>query len=133
LSANANKSSLTSIVAIIFLIGISAGVYLDKLPEISIVIYIGASLITFLLYGFDKSAAKRGGWRTKESTLHLFSLIGGWPGAMIAQQKFNHKTTKESFRSEFWFTVILNCVAFFWFSSPGNVEKTINFIEKYLM
>jgi len=39
--------------------------------------YLGVSLLTYLIYAFDKTAAKDGAWRTKESTLHWFSLAGG--------------------------------------------------------
>ena len=131
-SSNSTKFTILSFCAVSYVIGISVGVYLGKLPNFSIPLYLGVSLITFLAYGIDKSKAKRGGWRTKESTLHLLSVLGGWSGAILAQQKFNHKTTKVSFRFEFWFTVILNCVGFFWFTSFGGVEKTINFFNKYL-
>jgi uncharacterized membrane protein YsdA (DUF1294 family)/cold shock CspA family protein len=131
-SSSLSKFTVLSFCAVCYVIGISVAVYLGKLPKLSIPLYLGFSLITFLAYGIDKSKAKRGGWRTKESTLHLFSILGGWPGAILAQQKFHHKTTKVSFRFEFWFTVILNCVGFFWFTSFGGVEKTINFLSKYL-
>jgi uncharacterized membrane protein YsdA (DUF1294 family)/cold shock CspA family protein len=131
-SSNSIKFTFLSFFALSYVIGISVGVYLGKLPKLSIPLYLGASLIAFIAYGIDKSKAKHGGWRTKESTLHLFSVLGGWPGAILAQQKFHHKTTKVSFRFEFWFTVILNCVGFFWFTSPGGVDKTINFLNKYI-
>jgi uncharacterized membrane protein YsdA (DUF1294 family)/cold shock CspA family protein len=133
-SSSSKTTSLTffTLVACAFLAGISIAAYLGKIPKISVPLYFGASVITFFAYGIDKSAAKQGGWRTKESTLHLLSLVGGWPGAMLAQKKFNHKTTKESFRVEFWFTVILNCGGFVWFTSPNSVERTFEFIEKYL-
>ncbi|SCX80603.1 cold shock and DUF1294 domain-containing protein [Desulfoluna spongiiphila] len=131
-SPQSTKLTVFSAFAFIYVVGISIGVQLGKLPKFSIPLYLGASIVTFLAYGIDKSKAKNGRWRTQESTLHFFSVIGGWPGALIAQQKFNHKTTKESFRFEFWFTVVLNCAGFFWFTSPGALEKTINSLEKIL-
>ncbi|CAG36796.1 cold shock and DUF1294 domain-containing protein [Desulfotalea psychrophila] len=131
-STHTKKLTFTIYCAFLYVIGIAVGVYLGKLPKVSIYLYLGASFITFLAYGIDKSKAKQGGWRTQESTLHLFSIVGGWPGALLAQQKFNHKTTKESFRSEFWGTVVMNCVGFFWFTSPGALEKTIHFLDKFL-
>ncbi|MCP5079858.1 MAG: DUF1294 domain-containing protein, partial [Psychromonas sp.] len=77
----------------------------------------------FIMYAVDKSAAKRGAWRTQESTLHLLSVVGGWPGALVAQQKFRHKTRKLSFQMIFWVTVLLNCVAFIWlFTSTGTAS-----------
>ena len=131
-SYSPHRLTIFSFLAFVYVVGISMGVLLGKLPKVSIPWYLGASIITFLAYGIDKSKAKNGRWRTQESTLHLFSVVGGWPGAILAQQKFNHKTTKGSFRSEFWFTVVLNCVAFFWFASPGALEKTMNFLGKLL-
>jgi uncharacterized membrane protein YsdA (DUF1294 family) len=74
--------------------------------------YVIISLLTFIIYAKDKSAAKNGSWRTPESTLHLLSLLGGWPGALIAQQTLRHKFKKESFRSVFWTTAFLNCGVF---------------------
>ena len=131
-SPHSKKLTIFSLFAFAYVVGISMGVHLGKLPKISIPLYLLTSFITFLAYGIDKSKAKNGKWRTQESTLHLFSVVGGWPGAILAQQKFNHKTAKGSFRSEFWFTVALNCVAFFWFTSPGAFEKTMNFLDKIL-
>lgn len=75
------------------------------------------------MYALDKSAAKAGSFRTQESTLHLLALVGGWPGAMIAQQTLRHKTKKQSFRAVFWMTVLLNCGAFAWlFTLNGTVS-----------
>jgi uncharacterized membrane protein YsdA (DUF1294 family)/cold shock CspA family protein len=74
--------------------------------------YIGLSLTAFLAYAFDKSAAVSGRWRTAEQTLHLFSLAGGWPGALVAQQLLRHKTSKQSFVYAFWFTALLNVGTF---------------------
>jgi uncharacterized membrane protein YsdA (DUF1294 family)/cold shock CspA family protein len=70
--------------------------------------YVGLTIVTFLMYAFDKSAAQSKSWRTPEKTLHLLSVVGGWPGALIAQQLLRHKTSKESFVMAFWLTVVLN-------------------------
>ena len=72
--------------------------------------YVTMSVATYVAYGMDKAAAQRGAFRTEESALHLLSLLGGWPGALIAQQRFHHKTRKKSFRIIFWATVVLNLV-----------------------
>lgn len=70
--------------------------------------YVGASLVAFVAYATDKSAAVAGRWRTPESTLHSLAVLGGWPGALLAQQLLRHKTSKNSFVATFWFTVVLN-------------------------
>jgi uncharacterized membrane protein YsdA (DUF1294 family)/cold shock CspA family protein len=75
--------------------------------------YVGLSVLTFLIYALDKSAAQSRGWRTPENTLHLLSLAGGWPGALIAQQLLRHKTSKQSFVVTFWLTVAFNVCGFF--------------------
>ena len=70
-------------------------------------------------YRFDKSAARAGRRRTPESTLHTLALFGGWPGALVGQQVWRHKTTKQPFRTLFWGTVILNCAALTWLVTHG--------------
>ena len=115
---NSTNSSLSTIVAAFFLVIVGVSVLTDKIPPFILALYIVGSLFTFIMYAADKSAARKGNWRTKESTLHLLSLAGGWPGALIAQQKLRHKSKKQSFRSVFWATVFLNCGAFFWLFTP---------------
>jgi uncharacterized membrane protein YsdA (DUF1294 family) len=84
------------------------------------------------MYALDKSAAKNGAWRTQESTLHLLSLAGGWPGALIAQQKLRHKSKKQTFRAVFWVTVLLNCGAFAWLFTPNGSATIQSFISKFV-
>ncbi|MCC3859933.1 DUF1294 domain-containing protein [Pseudemcibacter aquimaris] len=71
--------------------------------------------MTFILYRSDKISARNGQQRTPENTLHFLSCLGGWPGALFAQQKFRHKNKKQSFLILFWITVIINCTAFYGF------------------
>ena len=60
--------------------------------------------------------------RTPESTLHLFGLLGGWPGALAAQRLFRHKSSKASFQATYWITVVLNCAALAWLLSPYGAQ-----------
>jgi len=89
-----------------------------KPPAWLALVYVGLSLVTFVAYAMDKSAAVQGQWRTPESTLHTLSLAGGWPGALLAQQYLRHKSTKAPFRAVFWLTVLGNVVGFVWLASP---------------
>jgi uncharacterized membrane protein YsdA (DUF1294 family)/cold shock CspA family protein len=73
--------------------------------------YLALSTITFLAYGWDKVSARGGHWRTQESTLNGLALLGGWPGAWIAQHAWRHKSRKESFLAAFWAFVVMNLVA----------------------
>jgi len=66
------------------------------------------SLLSFGYYFLDKRAATRGDWRASESSLHLLDFLGGWPGGLVAQQLFHHKTIKGSFQVAFWVSVIAN-------------------------
>lgn len=92
------------------------------IPLAILVLYHAASAIAFLAYVFDKDAAKNNRWRTKESTLHMLGLVGGWPGALLAQKMVRHKSRKEEFQTVFWTTVIFNCCAFGWlFTKTGSV------------
>lgn len=67
-----------------------------------------ASVVTYLLYHADKRAAQARSWRVPEARLLLAGLLGGWPGAIVAQQTLRHKSAKASFRAAFWVTVVLN-------------------------
>ncbi len=93
-----------------FFAGLGLLVYQKRLGAITAIVYLLASLLTFLLYWHDKRKAKNDGWRTPEKTLHLFSLAGGWPGALIAQRVLHHKSRKRSFRLIFATTILCNLV-----------------------
>jgi len=80
------------------------------------------SVAAFIIYAKDKNAAEWGEWRTSESTLHILSLLGGWPGAKIAQSFLRHKSKKISFRVIYWVTVAANCGALYWLiTSSGSI------------
>ena len=70
-------------------------------------IFFVISLITFCLYGADKSKAKRGAWRIPEKTLLLFSFFGGAAGGAFAMQMFRHKT-------KHWYFVAVNVLGLIW-------------------
>lgn len=65
------------------------------------------SLVAFFVYRSDKRRAAAGEWRVPEATLHLLALIGGWPGAFLAQRAFRHKISKVPFQCVFWAVVLL--------------------------
>lgn len=105
-----------------FLIFVAGAVAAGKLPFVVLQAYFLASGVTYLAYFLDKAAAIKGRWRTAESTLHLFSLVCGWPGAMLAQRTLRHKTQKQSFQVTYWITVVLNCSALVWLLSPSGMS-----------
>ncbi|MBV2262401.1 MAG: cold shock and DUF1294 domain-containing protein [Thauera sp.] len=112
------RSALPLLFASGFLAFLGAMAWLGRLPLAVLGLYTAASVVAFLAYGHDKSAAVRDAWRVKENTLHLFALLGGWPGALAAQRLFRHKSSKASFQTTYWITVVLNCAALAWLLSP---------------
>jgi uncharacterized membrane protein YsdA (DUF1294 family) len=86
-----------------------------------LLVYPIASLFTYYFYWSDKRKAKNNEWRIPEANLHFWSLIGGWPGALIAQQQFRHKTKKTPFQIVFWLTVIAHQLLWFdWLLMDGQ-------------
>lgn len=87
------------------------GVWADRLPVWTLFAAPLLNGVTFFIYWTDKHAAQHGRWRTKEDTLHLLALLGGWPGAWAAHQVLRHKSRKVTFRAMYWATVVLHCAA----------------------
>ncbi|MGN0813348.1 MAG: DUF1294 domain-containing protein [Candidatus Coproplasma sp.] len=73
---------------------------------LGIIVVVG--LVTFAVYGIDKSKAKRGAWRIPEATLLTLSALGGCFGAILAMQVFRHKTR----HWYFWAVNILACLIY---------------------
>jgi len=114
------------VISTLFLAAVGMSVRVGDLPPLILVAYVAISIVTFIAYAIDKSAAQNGRWRTNESALHLLALIGGWPGAWIAQQTLRHKSRKIEFRVVFWITVLLNCAGLVWLHTPdgqANMEQ----------
>jgi len=114
--------------ALLFLGAVGVSVLAGRLNWLVGIAYAVLSLISFTTYAFDKSAANRDAWRTPESTLHLLSLAGGWPGALIAQQVLRHKSKKIAFLVVFWATVLINCAALLWLHTDGGRAAMASFL-----
>jgi uncharacterized membrane protein YsdA (DUF1294 family)/cold shock CspA family protein len=112
--------SVITAIAFLVLVGILA--LLGKMPPLLFGVYAGMSVFTFVAYAFDKSAARRKGQRIPENNLQLFAFLGGWPGALLAQQILRHKSKKQSFRTGLWWMVALNCLALLWLLSPQGAR-----------
>ncbi len=66
------------------------------------------SVITYATYASDKRRARTRDWRTPEAHLHLLELLGGWPGAWLAQRRLRHKCSKGSYQFVFWLIVLIH-------------------------
>ena len=103
-------------------VALAGGWWLGFWPALVPLAYAAMSLVSFLAYRDDKLRAERGLRRTPEKTLHMLDLLGGWPGGLLAQQAFRHKSSKGPFQFVFWATVLLNCAALTWLAQAGTLE-----------
>ncbi len=79
--------------------------------------YLIVSLITFAAYWADKKRAEEDMWRIAETSLHVMAILGGWPGALLAQRALGHKTRKRGFQVFLWTIVSVHVAAWiFWFT-----------------
>lgn len=94
--------------SVIYLLALAVLSYYHYLSIKLLTVLIAINVISFLIYAVDKYKAKKGYWRIKETTLHLMSLIGGWPGAALAQKLLKHKNRKVAFQIRYWLTIVVN-------------------------
>lgn len=66
------------------------------------------NMLTLVMYGADKMAARKGMRRVPEATLLVFGVTGGWPGAIVGQQLFRHKTQKQPFKTYFLLSIVVS-------------------------
>jgi len=116
------RSRALSILAVVFVAFVATATIIGRLPLVVLGTYLVASAIAFIAYAFDKVAAKNDKWRTQESTLHFFAIVGGWPGALAAQRLLRHKSKKKTFQIVFWITVVLNCSVLGYLFTPSGEE-----------
>ena len=95
---------------------------------IYLLLTVACSAIAFILYGVDKRRATKNQPRISEQTLHILSMLGGWPGAHLAQRLFRHKTLKISFRLVFWITVAVHLTIIgygIWYGWPTKAVRKL--------
>ena len=80
----------------------------DWSVRVALVIYTLMSLFTVAVYLLDKRRAIHAARRIPERTLHTLELLGGWPGALVAQQVFRHKNRKPRFFLVTWLIAALH-------------------------
>ena len=77
-----------------------------------VAVYLAATVLgsvaCFAAYGLDKRRAAGNRWRISEATLQWIAFLGGWPGGLLAQRTFRHKTQKLRFQLLFWLIVCLH-------------------------
>jgi len=101
----------------LLLLSLLAGSFVFTVP----LFYLEASLFTYCLYQIDKKLACSGhSSRLPEESLQMFSLIGGWPGALVAQKHLHHKVHKMPFQREFRFVIYGNSCFLLWLLSDSG-------------
>ncbi|MFS9242345.1 DUF1294 domain-containing protein [Streptococcus infantis] len=68
------------------------------------------NLLVFMIYGIDKSKAKRGAWRIPEKYLLSFAFLCGGFGAWLAGVTFHHKTRKWYFKTVWFLGIVTTLV-----------------------
>ena len=90
---------------------------------------IGLSSVSYLLFKTDKRRSQANDWRIPERRLHLVELLGGWPGALLAQRRLRHKSSK--FRYQFTFWLIVGAYQFAAFDSIQHWQWSKSALERW--
>ncbi len=109
--------------AVWFTTVLCSSVYLFDYSVIACVFYFLVSSITYAVYAFDKSAEQAGSWRVPTFTLYLLALIGGWPGALLAQSFLYHRYHDDTFKLIFWLMTIINFSTYCWTLTEQGHEQ----------
>lgn len=113
-----------------FGVGLVVLVTTRKLPWQIAVTYPLLGVATWRACRKDKQTAARDRWRTRASTLPLLALLGGWPGAWLAQRHLRHQSSKFSFQLTFGFMLALNLVGLQWLvQQPPSVWAGLPWIR----
>jgi uncharacterized membrane protein YsdA (DUF1294 family)/cold shock CspA family protein len=104
-------------------------IYWGPVPLWVLFVYLGVSALTFGSYAIDKSAARLKQRRVAETSLILLGMLGGWPGAILAQQLLRHKTAKLAFRAVFWASVLINVFVFVALNAPGVAQSLVDVLD----
>ena len=71
------------------------------------------NLLVFMIYGIDKSKARKGAWRIPEKYLLSFAFLCGGFGAWLAGVTFHHKTRKWYFKTVWFLGIVTTLVVLY--------------------
>lgn len=94
-----------------YLLPIAAAIGSLFAPNPLVTWFLLINVLTIVIYGADKMAARKGMRRVPEATLLLYGAVGGWPGAIAGQQLFRHKTQKQPFKTYFFLSIVVSIAA----------------------
>lgn len=109
------KNLLLIILSGFYVAGLTYLQSIEQLPLWFLLFFIICNILSFIFYGMDKLAAVKGWQRTRERHFYALALCGGWPGSVLGQIIFHHKTSKVSFRRWFYFMSVINLLLMAWY------------------
>ena len=121
--ASKAKQKLNLILVSGLFIALTVAYLTQQIPIDPLLYYVALSLITFIMFAIDKRAARLQNQRISERSLQLVSLLGGWPGALVAKQTLRHKSQKLSFRLGLWLVIVLNSATLVWLGYRGYLSS----------
>ncbi|GJL82670.1 MAG: DNA-binding protein [marine bacterium B5-7] len=117
------------LLAAVVIVGVLIATGSARLSTFLVAWYVLMSIVTFVIYALDKWAARTRRWRTPEATLHLLAIMGGWPGAYVAQELLRHKSSKQPFQTIFWISVVVNMAILGWLLTPGGESTLVGILQ----
>ena len=84
-----------------------------NLDEIITLVLLIWNVMVFLIYGIDKSKARRRVWRIPEKILLILAFTCGSFGACLAGIIFHHKTRKWYFKTVWFLGMVSTLVALY--------------------
>ena len=112
-------------IVLVFLVALVAAWLAGGFAASVLLVYVVASAVAFVMYALDKKAARENRWRIPEINMHLVALAGGWPGALLAQRAFRHKTRKQPFQILFKATVVVNIAGLAWLATSPESDALL--------
>ena len=104
----AHKLPYHVVTAVMLFILVQLVVILGKAPFGLVVYYTALGALSIYLYGRDKQAAIAGLWRVSEGQLLTIDLLGGIIGGLLAQHRYWHKTSKQTYQTRVFAIVVLH-------------------------
>lgn len=98
------------VTAAMLLILVQLVVILGRAPFGLSVYYAFMGGVSLYLYSRDKQAALFGWWRISEAKLLTVDLLGGIIGGLLAQHRYRHKKSKQSYQLRIFAIVVVHAV-----------------------
>lgn len=117
----ARQLPLHPVTAAMLLILAELVVILHRAPFALVAVYAGMAGVSLYLYSRDKQAARFGWWRIREATLLTVDLCFGIVGGLLAQHRYRHKKSKQSYQIRI-FAIVAVHAAFLAALGSGLVE-----------